>query len=60
MTVETSDPYNLLQQLLDVLSQTPGAIIYRDIDGWKALEPTQAGDVLTLNNDLLPEWQAPS
>jgi hypothetical protein len=52
--------YEQLQGLLDVLSQTPGAIIYRDVDGWKALQPGSVGQVLTLNSELLPEWQTPT
>lgn len=48
-----------IQEALDVLSQTPGAILYRDEDRWRALEPTQVGDVLALDTDLLPGWFPP-
>jgi hypothetical protein len=57
---EAVNMYEQLQGLLDVLSQTPGAIIYRDVDGWKALQPGSVGQVLTLNSELLPEWQTPT
>lgn len=51
-----ADPEALLQRMLDMISNEPGSILYRGPDGWVALAPTQAGDVLTLSDDLLPVW----
>lgn len=41
---------------LDVFSQTPGAILYRGPEGWRALEPGTPGQVLAIGDDRLPYW----
>lgn len=46
-----------LQQYLDSLSQIPGSILFRNRVSWEALPPGNAGEVLALSHDLLPEWQ---
>lgn len=53
---DTSDPTALIQLMLDIISDQPGAILYRDNDRWKALMPTTPGYILTLNESLMPEW----
>lgn len=55
-----ADPAELMQILLDMFSDQPGALLYRGPDGWEALLPGNAGDVLTLNDNLLPSWQPPA
>ena len=57
---QLTDAERRLQEALDVLSAKPGAIIYRGPDGWRALNPENVGDVLTIDNNLLPSWQPPS
>lgn len=59
-TPPDSDQLALLQYMLDHFSATPGAILYRGPDTWLALEPTQIGDILVLDSQLLPAWQPPS
>ena len=54
-----ADPEALLQRMLDMISNEPGSILYRDAFGWVALAPTQAGDVLVLNANKLPRWESP-
>lgn len=50
-----------VQHFLDSLSQIPGSVLYRDRYQWKAVSPTEAGQVLALSQDLIPEWiEAPS
>lgn len=55
MTLPT-EPFAALQEMLDLLSTTPGAIIYRHADGWRALEPAQPGYVLRLDSERYPYW----
>lgn len=55
-----ASPEQDLSDQLDVLSQTPGAIIYRGEDRWLALEPGDIGDVLALDDDLMPYWAKPA
>lgn len=56
-----SDPfYDQVQNALDVLSQDPGAIIYRGADGWLALPPGPTGYVLAIGTDGLPGWYDPN
>src|SRR5690606_12869055 len=54
-----TEPFEALQRMLDLLSTTPGAIVYRHPDGWRALEPGPIGYVLKLDNDRLPYWAPP-
>lgn len=54
-----SEPLAALRRLLDVLSQTPGAILYRGPDRWQALEPGNVGDILELDENRLPRWRTP-
>lgn len=55
-----ADTYTDLQRLLDSLSQTPGSILYRDDNAWKALPPGEIGQVLAIDNNLRPYWAWPS
>lgn len=48
-----------VSEQLDSFSQTPGAVLVRDSECWKALEPTKAGQVLVLNALGEPEWVEP-
>jgi hypothetical protein len=50
----TNNPQYMLEQLTD----TPGAIIYRDTDLWTWLGPANNGYVLTME-DQRPVWKAP-
>lgn len=43
------------QLILDLVTTTPGSIIYRDIDGWHGLGPTTNGYVLSFLNGQ-PLW----
>ena len=45
-----------LQRLLDMISDQPGAILYRADDRWRALVPDRPGLVLTLNERRMPAW----
>lgn len=54
-----TEPFEAIQRMLDLLSTTPGAIIYRAPDGWRALEPGPMGYILHLNEARLPEWRPP-
>lgn len=56
----TPEVYATLQEFLDVLSQTPGAIIYRGADSWEALEPGPVGYILSLNASQIPYWRDPA
>jgi len=49
-----------LTRILDVFSQTPGAILVRQDDYWQGLNPNTPGLVLTLDDDGKPAWLAPS
>lgn len=51
-----ADPFAILQLLLDVLSDEPGALIYRGPQMWEALPPGEIGSTLILGPDLLPIW----
>jgi len=55
----TADPEELLQTMLDLISNEPGSLLYRGANGWVALPPEQAGYVLALGDDLLPFWTPP-
>lgn len=55
--INEADPLIILQTLLDLISAEPGAILYRDKDRWRALLPGAIGQVLTLNDVLMPSWQ---
>lgn len=57
---DNSDPYALLQQFLDILSQEPGAILYRGPDMWEALHPGDPGSLLVLSDERLPIWEPPT
>lgn len=54
---DDSDPLAILQYMLDHFSAEPGSILYRGPEMWEALPPGTVGQVLVLNDDLLPEWQ---
>ena len=54
------EPLRNLQELLDLISNTPGAILYRDYDRWRALVPERSGLILGVNGSNLPEWIDPS
>lgn len=45
-----------IREGLDVLGQTPGSILYRDEDRWRALEPGEIGQVLAIDTDGMPGW----
>jgi hypothetical protein len=47
------------QYILDLITQVPGSLIYRDAEGWKGLPRSTDGKVLALNNGL-PSWQPSS
>jgi hypothetical protein len=47
------------QLVLDQITDTPGAMLYRDADGWWWVPAGSNGYVLTIN-DLVPEWSAPT
>lgn len=55
-----SDPFAILQLLLDILSQQPGAIIYRGPDMWEALHPGPELSTLIIGPDGLPIWDPPT
>jgi hypothetical protein len=47
-----------IQQGLDTISQTTGAMVVRTPDGWVALVPGDDGDILTFDSlSGLPQWQ---
>lgn len=48
-----------IREGLDVLGQTPGSILYRDADRWRALEPGNPGEVLAIDVDGMPGWFPP-
>lgn len=60
MTDPTTYPPRALQELLDLISDQPGAILYRGPNRWEAVTPNNIGDQLTLSADLLPVWLPPS
>lgn len=51
--------YSDVSRALDVFSTEPGAILYRDDDGWRALSPGNPGDILVIGDDNKPHWEAP-
>lgn len=51
-----ADPFAILQLLLDVLSDEPGAILYRGADMWEALPPENPGDALIIGPHGFPIW----
>lgn len=55
-----ADPFAILQQFLDILSDQPGAILYRAPEQWEALHPGDPGSILTLSTALLPVWTPPT
>lgn len=55
-----SDPAAVIQLLLDILSDEPGAIIYRGPNMWEALPPGPIGSTLRLDEDQLPFWDPPA
>lgn len=46
-----------LSRILDVISQTPGAVLYRDNEWWVAVPPGTPGQRLTVGIDGFPLWQ---
>lgn len=53
--------YHKMSDALDVFSDTPGAILVRTPDGWAALTPAEAGEVLTSQGtDDIPNWAPPT
>lgn len=52
------DAAQLVQDLLNVLGSTPGMILYRDQDRWRALPPGAIGDILVLGTNYLPQWKS--
>lgn len=56
----SEDVAQRLREALDVLGQTPGSILYRDQDRWRALEPGNIGDVLAIDTDGMPGWFDPA
>lgn len=45
------------QQMLDAISNVPGAVLVRLADAWYGLDPGNGGQVLTLSESTgLPEW----
>jgi hypothetical protein len=51
-----SDTRTSIQAYLDSLSQQPGSILYRSTRDWLALPPGLAGQVLSVDANLLPTW----
>lgn len=49
-----------LQNLLDVLSDEPGAILVRGPDTWIALPPGPVGYVLVIGDGGVPTWADPA
>lgn len=45
-----------IQAYLNSLSQLPGSVLYRDSISWQALAPGNAGQILALNQNAMPEW----
>lgn len=45
-----------MSTVLDSLIQTPGGILYRDVDMWKGLPGGMPGYVLTMSEASLPVW----
>lgn len=54
-----SDPFAILQELLDLISDEPGAILYRGPQQWEALLPEAPASTLILGPDGLPIWDPP-
>lgn len=48
-----------VQKALDTIGSTPGAILYRGKDRWRVLLPGKEGDILTLDDELMPYWAPP-
>ncbi len=48
------------QLILDLVGNTPGALLYRHDVGWIILPPGNAQDVLTLTPDGFPSWAPPA
>lgn len=49
-----------VSQILDLISTTQGAMLYRNASGWVALSPGTSGDVLTTNGGgANPSWTTP-
>lgn len=45
-----------IKAFLNSLSSLPGSILYRDSLAWKGLAPGEAGQVLSLDDNLFPIW----
>lgn len=60
MTTPLTDDYTRLQQLLDVIGNTPGAILVRGPERWIALQPGPEGWVLAIGPGAVPEWTDPA
>jgi len=55
------DPLNPdVQLILDQIGTTPGMLVYRRPEGWRALAPGNTGQVLALNAAKLPVWVNPA
>lgn len=48
-----------ISRCLDVVGQLPGSIVYRGVNGWESITPTQPGAVLRVGDDGLPEFLYP-
>lgn len=47
-----------IQAYLDSLSQLPGSLLYRDTLDWTALPPGNEGEILSISDQLKPQWKA--
>ncbi len=51
----------LLEALLNTISETPGTMIVKTVDGWSGLLPGDDGKVLTIDSvSGLPIWETPA
>lgn len=59
MTQPTTPPAGAVSDALDALSQTPGAILFRDTEYWTEILPGTPGQVLKIDANGRPAWAAP-
>lgn len=45
-----------VSNLLDIIGASPGMILYRDQEVWRALAPGQPGQVLLIDSEGIPFW----
>lgn len=48
-----------VQQCLDLISDTPGAILVRGPDRWIGLVPDHPGQILVADENGMPQWIDP-